>query len=148
MLALAYSCWKFRRASTDLPAFNLVLLLVLAVTVVVVPKAAPYNQALLLPGILLLARNCRNLWHKNRLTRIILMICGLLISWPWLAAAALTVALLFVPAEVVQKGWALPVWTSLAIPLAVVALLVSSFDELARAGMEKQRDPGWTEPDR
>jgi hypothetical protein len=140
MLALAYTCWKFRRASTDSSAFNLMLVLVLAVTVIVVPKAAPYNHVLLLPGILLLAPNCRDLWRKNRLTRIILMICGLLIFWPWLAATALTAASLFFPAELVQKGWALPVWTSPAIPLAVVALLACGFDDLIRADIENQAD--------
>jgi len=140
MLALAYTCWKFRRASTDSSAFNLMLVLVLAVTVVVVPKAAPYNQVLLLPGILLLAQNCQDLWRKNRLTRIILMICGLLIFWPWPAATALTVAALFLPPELVQKGWALPVWTSLAIPLAVVALLSSGFGEFTGAVIDNQAD--------
>jgi hypothetical protein len=140
MLALAYTCWKFRRASTDSSAFNLMLVLVLAITVVVVPKAAPYNQVLLLPGILLLAQNCLVLWRKNRLARVILMTGWFLTFWPWLAATALTVAALFLPPESVQKGWALPVWTSLAIPLAVVALLASGFDELARAVVERQLD--------
>jgi hypothetical protein len=140
ILALAFTGWKYRRTFTDTSAFNLMFVLVLAVTVVVVPKAAPYNQVLLLPGILLLARNCPVLWCKNRLTRIISMISWLLIFWPWLAATALTVASLFLPAELVQKGWALPLWTSLAIPLAVVVLLASGFDDLALAGVEKQPD--------
>jgi len=138
MLALACTCWKFRRASTDSSTFNLMLVLVLAVTVVVVPKAAPYNQVLLLPGILLLAQNCRVLWCKNRLTRIILMTCGVLISWPWLVATVLTVTSLFLPAQLVQRGWALPVWTSLAIPLAVVALLMSGFGEFTGAVIDNQ----------
>ena len=148
MLALAYTGCKFRRASTDSSAFSLMLVLVLAVTVVVVPKAAPYNQILLLPAILLLAQNWRVLWHKNRLTRIILMSCGLLIFWPWLAATALTAASLFFPAELVQKGWALPVWTSLAIPLAVVVLLASVFAELARPGARNNSISHRTELDR
>ena len=60
VLALAVLCWRFRRASADSPAFHLILALVLAVTVVIVPKAAPYNQVLLLPGILLLVRGMGN----------------------------------------------------------------------------------------
>jgi hypothetical protein len=140
MLALAYTAWKFRRTSTHTSAFNLMFVLVLAVTVVLVPKAAPYNQVLLLPAILLLARNCAVLWCKNRLARLILMVCWFLIFWPWLAATALTLASLFFPAEFVQKGWALPLWTSPAIPLAVVVLLASGFDDLARAGLGESLD--------
>ena len=115
--------WKFRRASSDSSIFNLMLALVLAITVVIVPKAAPYNQVLLLPGILLVARDWRILWQKNRLSRILLTACGLLVFWPWLAATALTIASLGLPADVVQKAWAWPVWTSLAIPLIVAGLL-------------------------
>jgi hypothetical protein len=123
VVALVATAWKFRRASTELSVFNLMLGFVLAITVVIVPKAAPYNQVLLLPGILLVVRDWRILWQKNRLSRILFMICGLLISWPWLAATALTIASLSLPADAVLKAWALPVWTSLAIPIAVAALL-------------------------
>jgi hypothetical protein len=132
VLALAVMAWKFRRASADSSAFNLLLVLVLAVTVVIVPKAAPYNQVLLLPGILFVARNWQVLWRKNRLTRMIFMICGLLIFWPWLAATALTIASLGLRTDTVQRAWALPVWTSLAIPLTVVALLVCLVGSEAR----------------
>jgi hypothetical protein len=141
VLAMAVLCWKFRRTPTDSPAFNLVLVLVLAITVVIVPKAAPYNQILLLPGILLVVRERGILWRKNRLARVILMICGLVIPWPWLAATALTFASLFLPAQLVQKAWAVPVWTSLAIPLVVVGMLVSGFDEFTKAGFAKPSGP-------
>jgi hypothetical protein len=99
------------------------LVLVLAVTVVIVPKAAPYNQIFLLPGILFVVGNWRMFWGKNRITRILLTSCGGLILWPWLTATALTIASLGLPADTVQRAWALPVWTSLAIPLTVAALL-------------------------
>jgi hypothetical protein len=123
VLALVVTAWKFRRVSSDSSIFNLMLALVLAITVVIVPEAAPYNQVLLLPGILLVARDWRILWQKNRLSRILLTACGLLVFWPWLAATALTIASLGLPADVVQKAWAWPVWTSLAIPLIVAGLL-------------------------
>jgi hypothetical protein len=138
VLALAVTSWKFRRASVDSPAFALMLVLVLAITVVIVPKAAPYNQVLLLPGILCVVGNWRVLWRKNRLTRVILIICGLVIFWPWLAATALTIASLGLPGDAVQKAWALPVWTSLATPLTVVALLACGFSEFTRAGIGNQ----------
>jgi len=137
VLALAVTAWKFRRASTDSSVFNLMLGLVLAITIVIAPKAAPYNQVLLLPAMLLVARDWRILWRKNRLSRILFMVCGLLIFWPWLAATALTIASLGLTADTVQKAWAWPVWTTLAIPLAVVMLLASRFSDAAREGLKK-----------
>ncbi len=134
VVAFAVTAWKFRRASNDSNIFNLMLALLLAITVVIVPKAAPYNQILLLPAILLLARHWRLLWHKNRISRILLRVCGLLIFWPWLAASALTLAWLRLSADVIQKAWAWPVWTTFAIPPAVAVLLAVGFREFTRAG--------------
>jgi hypothetical protein len=134
VVAFALTAWKFRRASNDSNIFNLMLALLLAITAVIVPKAAPYNQILLLPAILLLARHWRLLWHKNRMSRILIVICGLLIFWPWLAASALTLASLCLSTDVVQKAWAWPVWTTFAIPLAVAVLLAVGFREFTKAG--------------
>jgi Glycosyltransferase family 87 len=115
--------WRLRRVPIDSAAFRWMLVLTLAVTVMVVPKAAPYNQVLLLPGILLAGQQWKSLWAKNRVTHIIILISGFLILWPWLAAVALAAASLFLPNESVQKAWAVPLYTSLAIPVAVVVLL-------------------------
>lgn len=141
LLALAVLCWRFRRAPIESSAFNLMLALVLAVTVVIVPKAAPYNQILLLPGFLLLARGWGTLWRTAAQMRLILMICGLLIFWPWLATTGLTIASFFLPAEAVQNAWAVPLWTVLAIPPTVVSLLASSFGEFRKASLAKQSGP-------
>ena len=108
VLALAVTGWKFRRASTDSPVFNVVLGLVLATTVVILPKAAPYNQILLLPASLIVARHWQTLWQKNLISRLLLLVCGLLIFWPWLATTALTIASLGLPPDIVQKAWACP----------------------------------------
>lgn len=141
VLALAVLGWKFRRALVDSSAFKLMLALILAVTVAIVPKAAPYNQILLLPGILLVVLGWGTLWQKSGAMRLILMICGLLFFWPWLASAALTIASLFLPAESVQTAWAVPLWTILAIPPTVVVLLVCGFGEFTKASCVELSDP-------
>ena len=64
--------------------------------------------------------------------RVILVICELLIAWPWMAASALTIASLFLPAESVQNAWAVPLWTVLPIPPTVVVLLLFSFGEFTK----------------
>ena len=145
VVALAVTGWKFRRASIDSQVFNLMLGLVLATTVVIVPKAAPYNQILLLPASLIVARHWQTLWQKNLISRLLLLVCGLLIFWPWLAATALTIASLGLPSDFVQKAWAWPVWTSLAIPLAVLVLLMSGFPEFTGTSIDN-RSP--SSPDR
>jgi len=131
LLALSRVCWRLRRSPSDSTAFVWMLVLTLAVTVMVVPKAAPYNQVLLLPGILLVVQQGQVLWAENRLTRIIVLISSFLILWPWLAAVSLTAASLFLPAQSVQKAWAVPVYTSFAIPIAVVVLLSLCLSEVA-----------------
>ena len=59
--------------------------------------------------------------------RVILAVCSLIILWPWLAATVLTVAFVGVPWEVLQRGWAVPVWTSLIISPAAFILLAWHF---------------------
>jgi hypothetical protein len=133
VFALLIVGWRLRRVPVDSMAFRWMLILTLAVTVMVVPKSAPYNQVLLLPGILLTGQNWDLLWAKNRLTRIITAIAGFLISWPWLAAVSLTAASLFLPSESVQKAWAFPLYTSLAMPIAVVVLLSLCLGKVANS---------------
>ncbi len=138
LLALAAVGWRMRREPADTPAFVFAASLVLAVTVVIVPMVAPYNQLLLLPGVFLLVRDWEILWTKDRLTRAACVIAGALIFWPWLAAMVLTVASMVAPAASVQRAWAVPLWTSLGIPLVMLPLLGS----LLAASVRSHREHG------
>jgi hypothetical protein len=123
LIALAVVCWRTRRASAGDPAFALVSSAVLAATVVVIPMTSLYNQILLLPAVLLLVRHARFLSNKDPLTRLLCVISGLLVAWPWLAALILSLSSMIMPADLVQKAWAAPLWTSMAIPVGVLTLL-------------------------
>lgn len=123
LIALAVACWRARRASAGDPSFALVSSAVLAVTVVVIPMTSLYNQILLLPAVLLLVRHARFLWREDPLTRLLCVISGLLMVWPWLAAVLLSFSWIALPADLVQKAWAAPLWTSMAIPVGVLMLL-------------------------
>ena len=123
VLAAAYVCWKRRSESTQSSGFALSLSIVLAATVVVIPMFAPYNQVLLLPAIFLIVRSWDAIWRRSAVTRVVCVVAAAMLLWPWLAALSLTAGSLFFPAASVQQGWAAPLYTSLGIPLGVLALL-------------------------
>jgi hypothetical protein len=132
-VGLALVAWRRRRTESGSWANSQVTVMILAATVVVMPKTAPYNQVLLLPGILLLLRQGRELWSKGLGRRTVIAICGLTLLWPWLAAFALLAASVFLPAASLQRGWALPLYTNMAIPVAVLALLGSGFVDITES---------------
>jgi hypothetical protein len=132
-LALAVVVWQRRRAEAGSWTHSQVTVLILAATAVIIPKASPYNQILLLPGILLLVPSGRRMWSGSLARRTVLAICGLTLLWPWLAAVALVIASIFLPAASVQKAWALPLYTNMAIAVAVLAGLASSLPDVAES---------------
>jgi hypothetical protein len=122
LLTAAY-CWRVRREPAGEPGYRRALALVPAVTLVIIPTWAPYNQVLLLPALLLLWGEREVLAQVGRPARYAAFIVGLLVGWPWIASQGLMLASLVLPATTVQSGWTLPIWTSLFIPFAVLAAL-------------------------
>jgi hypothetical protein len=124
LAAVIIACWRDRRHGADTPAFASILSLVLAATVLLVPTSAPYNQALLIPALMLLARERRAIWGESMASRILLAITAALVFWPWLASAVLAILSFFLPLETVEHAWALPLWTEIHLPLGVTALML------------------------
>ncbi|MGA8150461.1 MAG: glycosyltransferase family 87 protein [Terriglobales bacterium] len=122
LLALAIVCWRNRRAAADSAMFGQILALILASTVVVIPKAAPYNQVLLIPGVLVVLQHWQILPVRKTVIRGVVWICALGVLWPWFAAFALALASLFLPADSVQNAWAVPIYSSFAAPIAVLLM--------------------------
>jgi hypothetical protein len=125
VIAVAVTGWRVRRAAHDSVAFSTMFSLVLVVTLVIVPSFAPYNQVLLLPAVFLIATSWKELWGRNRLTRLAGGLAVLIVFWPWLASCGLLAASLFLPARSVQRAWTLPLYTSLGIPLVVLGLFTA-----------------------
>ena len=123
VLAVVVMGWKVRRASHDSAAFSTILALVLAVTLVIVPSFAPYNQMLLLPAVFLITISWKELWSRGSLTRVACGLGLLVVGWPWLASCGLMLASRFVSPSSLQKAWTVPLYTSLGIPLVVLGLL-------------------------
>ena len=121
--ALAIGCWRYLRTPADSVNFGQILALILTTTVIVVPKAAPYNQVLLIPGVLLVLQHWATLSAQRLTIRIMLWICALVVFWPWLASFALTVAAAFSSSSTIQRAWALPLYTNFAAPIAVFLMV-------------------------
>lgn len=131
IIAVTVAGWRVRFASHDSVAFSTMLALILALTLVIVPTFAPYNQILLLPAVFLIAVSWEELWGRNRLTRTACGLAVLIVFWPWLASCGLMAASLFLPASSVQRAWTVPLFTSLGIPLVVLGLFtVCAIDRL------------------
>ncbi len=123
VVAAALLCFRLRDQSETSSHFAFAFSFILAVTVVIIPSVSTYNQVLLLPGVLLLVKELPKLWNRNRVSKVVFILAGLTIFWPWFAALGLTISSFFVPAAQVEKAWRLPFYTTLAMPVAVLCLL-------------------------
>lgn len=123
LLGLALLGWKLRRAPEGSPTFGLMLAFSLVVTVMVIPTGSPYNQLLLLPAVILLMRDWRQLSRLGSLARLLYIVVAALLVWPWVATLYLSASWFLEPAAAVQRGWALPLYTSILIPFCVLVLL-------------------------
>ena len=115
--------WKCRRVAPDSQAFAVAFAFVLALAALIVATVAPYNQILLLPAVLVIIRDWERIWMKSRLARLICIVAAALVVWPWIASTALMVGSAFITPTSLQHAWAVPLWTSLGIPIAILPLI-------------------------
>ena len=120
----AVVCWKQRKQAENTGAFQSSACLVMALTVLTVPTFSLYNQALLLPAILLIARDRRMIWGRNLVSRALLIAVTVLLAWPWFCCTALAALSFVLSQETVERAWAAPLWTVPQIPLGVAALML------------------------
>jgi hypothetical protein len=119
--ATAPVLWKLRREPADSGGFGAAIALVLALTVLIVPMYAPYNQVLLLPSIFWLARNRSDLIRGSRVLRTTFAVAVLALGWQWLASLCLAAVWVLSPAMAMQ-GWRTPFYATFALPVVVFAL--------------------------
>jgi len=120
--ATVHIAWKNRRLAEDTPAFAATISLALAVTVIVIPSYALYNQVMLLPALLILLRDRQMFWNRNRMSRVLLSLAAGLMMWSWLSSIALAGLSFVLTRETVETAWAVPFWAVLPLPVVVVAL--------------------------
>lgn len=122
-LACAPPLWQLRREPPDTSAFAAATALVLALTVLVIPMYAPYNQVLLLPVILLLAREQAGFVSRSRARRLAYGVGALLLGWQWAASLGLTVVYLLVSRASALDSWQWPFFATFALPVWMFALI-------------------------
>ncbi|MGB8595214.1 MAG: hypothetical protein WCD48_06900, partial [Candidatus Sulfotelmatobacter sp.] len=89
---------------------------VAAVTLVVLPKLAAYNQLLLIPALLVLARGYSRFPSTGFLRRTMTKGAFACQIWQWLAATALSVCSLLFSAARLRAVAEAPMYTLLALP--------------------------------
>jgi Glycosyltransferase family 87 len=117
--------WHLQRAGERTDQFRWSLCFTLAATLLVIPMSAPYNQLLLLPGLMMIVGSGRGLLQRNRLLRFLVGLTTVALFWPFVVAAALVIALLFLAGTTVQRAWGVPFYPTFAIPITIYAVLLA-----------------------
>jgi hypothetical protein len=141
--------WRSRTQNAQTPEFHYAAAVALALTVLVVPMYAPYNQVLLLPAILLLVRNdsvarasvatasvARTLLPANAAhestpailpqpTPLAFWIGTTLLLWQWLASLALSLIYILISPDRAYDGWTWPLFATFALPIWIFALMLT-----------------------
>jgi len=117
-------CWRERRQAANTSAFAFTTVTVLAVTVLLVPKYAPYNQVLLMPAALALLQKRGIFWRQNWASRILFAAAAALVCWPWIACVVLAGLSFIVPLQSVERAWTIPWWTVVGLPVGVAAVML------------------------
>jgi hypothetical protein len=115
--------WRARRSEPGSRDFSMLIANILTATLLIVPTFAPYNQLLLLPAVLLTARECQATWKAGPVSRALLVVTVAALGWQWLAAIALVLLSVRLPV-VAQNAWTVPLYTVLAIPFVLLLDLV------------------------
>jgi hypothetical protein len=122
VLACSFFLWKVRNEPANTAEFGLATALVAALTVMVVPMYAPYNQVLVLPAILVLVRDRGLFLSRARGVRFLYLLAALAVVWQWAASLSLS-ATYFVGRDWAMAGWWWPFVATFAFPVLTFLLI-------------------------
>jgi len=125
LLALGVACSRWRHEPADSNGFFLKLALVLAVAILVLPPLLPpFNQVLLLPGVLVVIRYWSVLWNGGRGIRVVCVLGVAVVFWPWLAAPVLVLRHAIAQDAALGRLWLSPLAMSFGVPPLLLILLL------------------------
>ncbi len=122
VLACAFCLWPLRDKLATSREFGRAMGLVLALTVVIVPMFAPYNQVLLAPAILALVWVFISAEPVLPAVRLAGMAGGVMLVWPWIATLALSAMFPWLTAELRQRVWPMPFYSNFMVPIFIFGL--------------------------
>jgi len=120
VLLLARICLRYRSALPDSPDFALAMALMLAANLFILPLMSPYNQALLIPGVLILLHSEK----RTRVERWLWNLTAAALLWPWITAAFL-VAISRLNSPLADAWIDAPLYSTLILPMLIVAMLIA-----------------------
>jgi hypothetical protein len=123
VLGCAFYLWRLRGEPSEAEKFGLATSLVLALTVLVVPMYAPYNQVLLLPAILVLVRDRTLFRSRSRGVRFLYLTAVFALAWQWIASLSLCAAYLLGWRAWALSAWKVPFFATFSLPVFVFALI-------------------------
>ena len=124
VLACAFFLWRLRGEPADAGNFGLATSLVLALTVLVVPMYAPYNQVLFLPAILVLVRDRTFFTSRSRGVRFLYLAAVFALAWQWIGSLILSGAYLLGWRAWAISAWKVPFFATFSLPVFVFALIL------------------------
>ncbi|MCU1304420.1 MAG: hypothetical protein JWQ87_4704 [Candidatus Sulfotelmatobacter sp.] len=122
ILGCGLCLWRLRANPAEGPQFGRAIALAMALTVLVVPMYAPYNQVLLVPAILVLVRDREFFISRSRAARFIYLAGAFSIAWQWLASIVLFGAYWLASPAWSLQGWKWPFFATFTIPVIAFAL--------------------------
>ncbi len=123
VLACGFYLWRMRDELAEAEKFGLGTSLVMALTVLVVPMYAPYNQVLLLPAILVLVRDRALFTSRSRGVRFLYLAAAFALAWQWIASLSLSAAYLLGWRVWALSAWKVPFFATFSLPVFVFALI-------------------------
>jgi len=104
--------------------FRAATALVLALTVLVIPMYAPYNQVLFLPAILVLVRDRTFFTSRSRGVRFLYLAAAFALAWQWIGSLILSGAYLLGWRAWAISAWKVPFFATFSLPVFVFAIIL------------------------
>jgi hypothetical protein len=135
-------CFRWRKSPVEHPAFFFRFALILAIPVIALPVLPPFNQVLLLPGVLAVLSKWDTLWNRGKLVRAACCAATAFLLSSWLVASAFATIHLVARALRLEPVWAWPFLLSFAVPPIITGLLALALQDLSTlAKSAKQAHP-------
>src|SRR5579863_1594815 len=120
----AFCLWRARLEPACSAGFGRCFALVLALTVVIVPMSALYNQVLLAPAILALVWSSSSGEMLLPSVRVARLVGAILLVWPWIATTGLSLASGWLTQASRERLWPMPFYASYMLPVFVFGLVL------------------------